>query len=192
MVTYYHKHGEMMISLRSKVAIKLLDYYFLNPDAQAYINELARILELDPKNTETKLKEFEKEGFFKSEFRGKQRYFFLAKDNPVLEHYRQIFLKTYGIEKRLKDMLRGIKGLKEAYIFGSYANNSMDSSSDIDILAIGSHSVLELQRVIVKLQKDVGREFNVTNLSPREFEAKKKTKNPFINGICKTKTIRLV
>ncbi|MCX5667712.1 MAG: hypothetical protein NTY34_05330 [Candidatus Omnitrophica bacterium] len=51
MVTYYHKHGEKMISLRSKVAIKLLDYYFLNPEAQVYINELARILELDPKNT---------------------------------------------------------------------------------------------------------------------------------------------
>ena len=181
-----------MISLRSKVAIKLLDYYFLNPDAQVYINELARALELDPKNTETKLKEFEKEGLFKSEFRGKQRYFFLAKDNPVLEHYRQIFLKTYGIEKRLKDVLRDIKGLKEAYLFGSYANNKMDSSSDIDILAIGSHSVLELQRVIAKLQKDMGREFNITNLSLKEFEVKKKGKDPFINGVFKTKIIKLV
>jgi predicted nucleotidyltransferase len=192
MVIYYHNYGEKMISLRSKVAIKLLDYYFLNPDSQHYINELARILELDPKNTETKLKEFEEEGLFKSEFRGKERYFFLAKDNPVLEHYRQIFLTTYGIEKRLKDMLPNIKGLKEAYIFGSYASNKMDSSSDIDILAIGSHSVLELQRLIVKLQKDIGREFNVTNLSLKEFEAKKKDKDPFISGVFKTKTIRLV
>jgi predicted nucleotidyltransferase len=192
MVSYYHKHGEKMISLRSKVTIKLLDYYFLNPHAQAYINELARILGLDPKNTETKLKEFEKEGLFKSEFRGKQRYFYLAKDNPVLEHYRQIFLKTHGIEKRLKDMIGNIKGLKEAYLFGSYASNTMDSSSDIDLLAIGTHSVLELQRVIVKLQKDTGREFNVTNLSMKEFEAKKNNKDPFINSVFKTKIIRLV
>jgi len=181
-----------MISLRSKVAIKLLDYYFLNPDAQHYINELARILELDPKNTETKLKEFEKSGIFKSEFRGKERYFFLSKNSPILGHYRQIFLKTYGIEKRLKDALRGIEGLKEAYIFGSYASNKMDSSSDIDILAIGSHSVLELQRVIAKLQKDAGREFNVTNLGPKEFETKKKSKDPFIKSLLKTKTIRLI
>ena len=192
MVIYYHNYGEKMISLRSKVTIKLLDYYFLNLHAQHYINELARILELDPKNTETKLKEFEKEGLFKSEFRGKQRYFFLVKDNPVLEHYRQIFLRTHGIEKRLKDMISNIKGIKEAYIFGSYATNKMDSSSDIDILAIGSHSVLELQRVIAKLQKDTGREFNVTNLSLKEFEAKKKNKDPFINSVFKTKTIRLV
>lgn len=192
MVVYYHKHGEKMISLRSKVAIKLLDYYFLNPDAQHYINELARILGLDPKNTETKLKEFEKKGLLKSEFRGKERYFFLAKDNPVLEHYRQIFLKTYGIEKRLRDMIRGIKGLEQAYIFGSYATNKMDSSSDIDILAIGSHSVLELQRVIAKMQKDTGREFNVTNLSQKEFEAKRKNKNPFISRVFKTKSVKLV
>jgi predicted nucleotidyltransferase len=192
MVIYYHKHGGKMISLRSKVAIKLLDYYFLNPNAQHYINELARILGLDPKNTESKLKEFEEKGLLKSEFRGKERYFFLAKNNPILKHYRQIFLKTYGIEKRLKDIMIGVKGLKEAHIFGSYATNKMDSSSDIDILAVGSHSVLELQRVIAKLQKDIGREFNVTNLSLKEFKAKKKSKNPFIMNIFKTKTIRLV
>jgi len=192
MVSYYHKHGEKMISLRSKVTIKLLDYYFLNPQAQVYINELARILGLDPKNTETKLKELEKEGLFKSEFRGKQRYFFLAKDNPILEHYRQIFLKTHGIEKKLKDMISNIKGLKEAYLFGSYASNKMDSSSDIDLLAIGTHSVLELQRVIAKLQKDTGREFNVMNLNMKEFEAKKKNRDPFITSVFKTKIIRLV
>ena len=192
MVIYYHNHGENMISLRSKVTIKLLDYYFLNPEAEVYINELARILDLDPKNTETKLKELEKEGFFKSEFRGKQRYFFLAKDNPVLEHYRQIFLRTYGVEKRLKDMMSNIKGLKEAYLFGSYASNKMDSSSDIDLLAIGTHSVLELQRGITKLQKDTDREFNVMNLSPKEFEKKKKDKDPFVTSVLKTKIIRLI
>ena len=181
-----------MISLRSKVAIKLLDYYFLNPKRQHYINELARILELDPKNTETKLKEFEKNGLFASEFRGKERYFFLAKNSPVLEHYRQIFLKTYGLEKRLKVALSGVKGIKEAYLFGSYAANTMDSSSDIDILAIGSHSILALQKVIAQLQKNSGREFNITNLSLEEFAKKKKAKDPFINNVFKSKTIKIV
>jgi len=192
MVVYYHNHGKNMISLRSKVTIKLLDYFFLNPEVQVYINELARILDLDPKNTETKLKELEKEGLFQSEFRGKQRYFFLAKDNPVLEHYRQIFLKTNGIERRLKDMLSALGGLQEAYLFGSYASGTMDSSSDIDLLAIGDHSVLELQRAIARLQKDTGREFNVINLGVDEFERKKKAKEPFITGVFKKKIIRLI
>jgi predicted nucleotidyltransferase len=181
-----------MIPLRSKVTIKLLDYYFLNPDAQHYINELARILSLDPKNTATKLKEFEKSGFFKSEFRGKERYFFLSKNSPLLKHYRQIFLKTYGMEKKLKDILLLIKGVREAYIFGSYASNKMDASSDIDILVIGSHSVIELQRHMAAVQKGTARELNVINLSLKEFEQKKKNNDPFINNILKSKLIKLV
>jgi hypothetical protein len=68
----------------------------------------------------------------------------------------------------------------------------MDSSSDIDLLAIGTHSVLELQRVIARMQKDTGREFNVTNLSAKEFEKKKKDKDHFIDSVFKTKIIRLV
>jgi predicted nucleotidyltransferase len=192
MVFYYHKHGEYMISLRSKVATRILDYYFLNQSARHYINELARMLELDPKNTENKLKEFEKEGLLKSEFRGKERYFFLAKGNPILRHYRQIFLKTKGIEKKLKDIISSIKGVKEAYIFGSYANNLMDSSSDIDILVIGSHSVLELQKHIAKLQQYTGREFNVVNLGTKEFDKKKDCNDPFISEIFKGKNIKIV
>lgn len=181
-----------MISLRSKVAVKVLDYYFLNPHAQHYINELARLLELDPKNTESKLKELEKQGLMLSEFRGKERYFFLAKANPVLRHYRQIFLKTFGLEKKLKDIMKDIKGLKEAYLFGSYASNRMDSSSDIDILAVGSHSVLVLQRSVSRLQKSVGREFNVVNLSLEEFAKKKNNNDNFIRSVFKNKTIRLI
>jgi len=49
-----------------------------------------------------------------------------------------------------------------------------------------------LQRLIVKLQKDIGREFNVTNLSLKEFQAKKNDKDHFISSVFKTKTIKLV
>jgi predicted nucleotidyltransferase len=192
MVNFYHRHGKVMIQIKSKVAIKILDYYFINPQARHYINEIARMLELDPKNVNQKLKEFEKDGFFKSEFQGKERYFFLAKENPVLEHYRQIFLKTYGLEKKLKEALNNIVGIKEAYIYGSYAKDVMDSASDIDILAIGTHSVLDLQKSVSVLQKNIGREFNIINMSEREFAAKKNDKDAFIRGIFKTKVIRLV
>ena len=89
-----------MISLRSKVTIKILNYFFINPDARHYINELARILNLDPKNVDTKLKELEKEGLLKSEFSGKQRYFYLSKKYPLLKEYRQIV--RYSTQKLTK------------------------------------------------------------------------------------------
>ena len=63
-----------MISFKSKIANKILNYYFNNPDTRCYVNELAKKLDLDPKNLHRKLEELEKEGIFKSEFRGKERY----------------------------------------------------------------------------------------------------------------------
>lgn len=60
---------------------------------------------MDPKNTDTKLKELEKAGLLKSEFSGKQRYFYLSKEFPLLEEYKKIVLKTAGIESELKKIL---------------------------------------------------------------------------------------
>jgi predicted nucleotidyltransferase len=181
-----------MISFRSKIAVKLLDYYFLNPGVRRYINELARLLDLDPKNLDRKLKELEKAGLFQSEIKGQERYFFLNRKYPLLNQYRQIFLMTYGVEKQLKEIMAGTAGIKEAYIFGSYAANKMDSTSDLDLLAVGDHSALELQRPITALQKATGREINVVNLSPREMDAKRRAKDSFISNVFKGKVVRLI
>lgn len=180
-----------MISFRSKIAVKLLDYFFLNPGVKRYINELARLLELDPKNLDRKLKELENAGLLQSEIRGKERYFFINRKYPLLKQYRQIFLKTHGLEKKLKEIMADTAGVKEAYIFGSYTVNKMDSASDLDLLVVGDHSSLDLQRSISALQKATGREINVVNLSPREMAAKRKAKDSFLSNIFKGKVVRL-
>lgn len=181
-----------MPSFKSKVIIKILNYFFTNPEAKHYINELARILDLDPKNVDRKLKEMEREGLLKSEFVGNQRFFYLSKNYPLLSQYRQIFLKTYGMERLLKDILTQIQGVKEAYIFGSYAQNKMDASSDIDLLVVGNHSVLLLQKQLLKIQKEIGREINIVNLSEDELKSKKRARNPFIKNIFSQKIIKLL
>ena len=180
-----------MISLKSKITIKALNYFFLNPRASYYINELARILEVDPKNLDRKLKEFEKAGILESEFRGKQRYFSLAKKTEAAKQYRKFFLSTAGIEGQLRRAVRDIKGLQAAYLYGSYAKDAMDAGSDIAILAIGTHSSLELQRRIGPIQRQSGREINTINMDTREFKEKQKHHNPFLENIFSGKTIKL-
>ena len=44
----------------------------------------------------------------------------------------------------------------------------------------------------MKLQKDIGREINIANLSSEEFRKKKKENDGFIRGVFKTKIIRLI
>ncbi len=180
-----------MISLKSRPTQKILNYYFLNPHAKHYINELARLLELDPKNADTKLKELEKEGLLQSEFQGKQRYFFLAK-SPLVKTYKELLAQTSGLEAQLRKVLVKVPGLEEAHIFGSYSKNTMTIGSDIDLLAIGSHATLDLQKAINPIQKHSGREINVVNMSRKEFEKGKKNLNPFLANVFKNKTIQLL
>ncbi len=171
-----------MISLRSKITKEVLADMFLRPSASFYVNELARKHDLDSGNVTRKLRELESEGILNSETRGRERYYSLNRSYSLFDEYRRIVLKTLGVEASLKAVLKDVPGIKHAYIFGSYAADNMDSHSDIDVLVVGEHRVLDLQAKITQLQKKLSREVNVTNLSSREYEAKKKTDH-FIRNI---------
>lgn len=181
-----------MLQLRSKVTRKILDYYFFNPTASHYVNELAGFLDLDPKNTHRKLEELEAAGLLQSVFNGKQRYFSINKKSPLLKEYKTILFHTAGWQQQLSQDLQSLVGLKQALIFGSAASGKMDEKSDIDLLLVGSHSVLMATKIIAKLQKSIGREVNVVQMSSQEFTAKKKNKNEFVTHILKNKIIKLV
>lgn len=181
----------MLLYSKSKLAVKILDYFFLNPQDKRYVNELARLLASDPMNVYRKLKEFEKLGLLQSEFRGRERYFFLNRKSPLLKHYRQIFMKTQGLEKRLAAIMERIPGLNEAYIYGSFARGKMDSSSDIDILAVGDHSVMELQRPVSRLQREIGRDVNIVNMSLAEFHEKQGKGNAFLKQVFHNPVIKI-
>lgn len=179
-----------MISLRSKVTQSVLNYFFLNPSERRYVNELARLLSVDLKNLHLKLKELEREGLLKSEFIGKERHFSLQKSHPLLKEYRKIFLQTVGFEKRLRDTFHRLPGVEEAYLFGSYAKNRMDAASDIDLLVIGSHSSIALQKITSAFQKSSGREINAISMTRGEFL--KKRKSGFLKNIFSDAHIKIL
>jgi predicted nucleotidyltransferase len=172
-----------MISLRSQITQKILNYFFLNPRAKKYTNELARLLDLDPKNLDRKLKELEKYGLLKSEFLGRQRYFYLNSRFPLIREYKKIILKNVGFEKELIAALEKLPQLKAAYLFGSYAKDKMDVASDIDILLVGDHSPLSAQKIILPFQQKLGREINIIDMTEKEFRSKKIKKDPFLKSI---------
>lgn len=180
-----------MIGLKSTITQEVLAYYFLHEHASLYVNEIARRLGLDSGNLARKLVELEKEGLLHSEFRGRQRYYGLNSSFPFLNEYKKIVLKTVGFERTLREALKKVDNLREAYLFGSYAQNKLDASSDVDLLAIGNHKPLELQKVIAALQKKVDREINVITLTPEDYQ-KRRTKDPLMKSILQKTRIALL
>jgi len=180
-----------MVGFRSKITVKILGYYFINPAKSHYINELADLLEVDPGNLFRKLKDLEGEGILISEAKGNQRYFGLNKKYPLLKEVKKTYDAEYGIANLLKERLSKLRGLKEAYIFGSYAKNSLQQESDIDVLLIGAHRSLEAKRLILPLQKAIQREISIVDLTPQEFQARRKNKDDFLENVFSSKIIKI-
>ena len=180
-----------MISLKSEITQKVLNYFFLNPQENLYVNELARKLSLDKRNLVKKIRELEKEGLLISRQRGNLKLYSININFPLYKEYKNIILKTLGFEAKLKQILRAVAGIKKAYIYGSYAENKMEAHSDIDLLVIGGHSIIALQKKISRFQRELDREINVVNMDKKEFLRRRKNKDPFIANIFKMKTIEL-
>ena len=50
---------------------------------------------------------------------------------------KNIVFKTVGVEGLLKQLLKEVKGIKVALIYGSFAKNTEHAASDIDLLLTG-------------------------------------------------------
>lgn len=185
-------NNKNMFDFHSKIVNKILRYFFINPRKKNYINELARILDIDPGNLSRKLQELENEGILSSEFLGKQRYYFINKKYPLLKEAKKVFELKHGLGNLIACELKKIKGIKEAYIFGSYAKGNFEAESDIDILIIGDHPVTEVTRALLLIQKKIGREINVVDLTEKEFQRRKEDQDEFIEDIFNGKVIKVL
>jgi len=181
-----------MINLRSKLRQDLLGYYFTNPSMSHYVRELAEVLDADPGNLSRELAGLEREGLFVSERRGRQKYFRLNRRYPLYEEVRRIVFKTVGVVGQLRKVLQKIAGIKEAYLYGSFARNQQDATSDVDVLIVGDTKGEELELPIRKLERQLGREINYTVLSSAEFRSRRARKDAFLEDVWRQKKISLI
>lgn len=181
-----------MIDLRSKTRARLLTYYFTNPAARRHLRDLAQQLDLDPSNLSKELSRLEKEGLFRSEVNGRQKYFQLNRGYPLLREVKAIVMKTIGAAGQIARSLQAISGIREAYLYGSFARQAQDASSDIDLLVIGKPREEELARAMIDLERRLGRDINYSVFSPKEFESRRARKDPFLESVWREKHIPLV
>lgn len=181
-----------MINFRSKITKRVLSYLLLNQDAELYLNEMAVKFDVDPGNLARKLNEWEREGIVQKRKRGNLSLYRANIKHPLYKELRAITEKQFGLEDALRSTLKQVIGAKQAYVFGSYAKSAMNAESDVDVLAIGSHKAVDIQRLIVQLQKRFDREINVVDMTEKEFIKRKKSRDPFIKSVFESKVIKLL
>jgi predicted nucleotidyltransferase len=181
-----------MLDLRSKARQRLLAYYFTNPTVRHHLRDLAQRLSIDPSNLSKELERLEREGLFRSEVSGRQKYFQLNREYPLLKEVRSIIAKTIGAAPLIAQALKKIEGLEEAYLYGSFARNQQDTASDIDVLVIGAPRSEGLAETVAKLERQLGREVNYTVLTRKEFASRRARKDAFLENVWHNKRVSLI
>ena len=181
-----------MLNLRSKARQQLLSYYFTNPTARHHLRDLAEQLSIDPSNLSKELGRLEREGLFRSEVSGRQKYFQLNREYPLFDEVRKIVGKTIGAAPLITQTLKKIEEIDEAYLYGSFARNQQDTASDIDVLVIGAPREEVLAQVMRRLERQLGREINYTVLAPKEFESLRARKDAFLENVWRNKRVPLI
>ena len=181
-----------MFDFRSKARQRLLAYYFTNPTARHHLRDLAERLSIDPSNLSKELGRLEREGLFRSEVSGHQKYFQLNREYPLFNEVRSIVAKTIGAVPLLAQSLKKVEGIEEAHLYGSFARNQQDAASDIDVLVIGKPKGDALAQTVQKLERQLGREINYTVLTRKELESRRDRKETFVENVWHNKRISLV
>jgi len=176
---------------KSKAREKILQLFFSDSNKRYYLRELEKILDISVGNIRRELLSLEKIGLFKRQEEGKRVYYFLNKDSALFEDFKNIVFKTIGVEGTLRKELEKIKGIKQAFIFGSFAKNKENSLSDIDLMVIGEVDEDLLISKISKLENLFKREINYHLIDEEEWKEKSK-KDSFVKNIINNPKIKII
>lgn len=168
----------------------VLSILFANPGKSFYLRELAKMLNKEPGVFQRDINNLTEEGLLNSTYKGQSRFFELNKKYPLFSEIQSIVEKTCGLEKMLTEELGKIKSIRKAFIFGSFANNTQDSFSDVDLIIIGSPDQYQLNTILKSIEKKFNREINYTLYTKKEYQ-KKKT-DAFLKNVLISKRIDLI
>jgi len=177
---------------KSKTRKALFRLYFTNPENEYYLRELERLLAIPVSMVRKELMRLEKEGIFLSHKKGNLVYYYLNKSYPLFNELKSIVFKTVGVEGVLKQTFSKVKGVKVAFIYGSFAKNNENASSDIDLFIKGDIDEDALVREINKIEESLKREINYTLYTSEEFKKKKVKKDSFILDLLENPKIFLM
>jgi predicted nucleotidyltransferase len=147
----------------------ILEIFFNHPEKSYYLRELGRLMGKEPGVFQGAINKLVKSGVLTSEYRAKSRFFVLNKDYPLYKELKSIFFKTVGAEGKLRSILKRVKNIQVAFIYGSFAKGKEDTFSDIDLMIIGSPDEDSLINKISSLEKNLDREINYSIFSPQDF-----------------------
>ena len=176
----------------SKTRVVLLSKLFMNPDRSFYIRELSKDLKIPYSMLYKEEKNLVFLGILNEEKKGKLTLVSVNKSLPYFAELRSLIFKTTGLGNLLRVALSGLKGIRYALIYGSFAGGEESESSDVDLLIIGDVEEEGILKAVSQIENKVGREINYVLWSEKEFIDRIKSKHHLLIDIVSKPLMMLI
>ncbi len=160
--------------LRSRVTGALLALLYLHPDRDYTLTEAGRAIDASPKVMSTETDRLVKAGLVREARRGQARLIRAETTGPVSRPLTDLLAVTYGPLPVLGDLLSGVAGVEQAYIYGSWAARYLGEPGpvprDVDVLIVGTTDQDVLYNIAREAEGRLGREVNVSAITRQYWE----------------------
>lgn len=167
-----------------KVRQRVLSATLLQPQRRWYASELARHLGVRPSTLQRELAALSDAGILQRTHQGRTTFYQADPDCPLLSDLQAILSKTVGLADVLSEALRPLASLiRVAFVHGSVAAGGAKSTSDIDLIIIGSVRLASLASTLRPVHAQLGRQINVKLYSASEFAARVNRRDGFLPAV---------
>lgn len=171
--------------LRSPLIGELLAWLFLHPETSSSVVELARRFSVSQSTISREVSHLAAAGLVREERRGRLRLIGADLNNSLARPLTELLALTYGPAAVLADLVPGIDGVDEAYIYGSwaarYAGAAGPPPRDVDVLVVGDADDDDLADAARSAERLLGREVNVHRVSAAVWQSPQD--NPFLASV---------
>jgi DNA-binding transcriptional ArsR family regulator len=171
--------------LRSRTQGELLALVLLHPEREYSITELAEACGVTPTAVLREVERLVGGGILEDRRVGRSRLVKARTDTPLYRPLSEVISVTFGPMPLLAEALSGLAGVREAYIYGSwaarYSGEPGPPPGDVDVLVVGSPDPDTLFDLAEGVSRRLGREVNVHRISPASWAAS--STDPFLTSV---------
>ena len=162
----------------------------MHPERAWYLSDLARHLGVTPSSLQRELAGLVEAGILRRRKDGNRVYYQADPDCPFLPELQGLMVKTAGLADVLRRALRPhATGICAALIYGSVARAEELSTSDVDLLVVGTIGLSDLAPALKKTEKRLRRPINAMVYSPEEFAEKVRSGHHLLTSVLKSEVI---
>ena len=185
--------GNLAAALWPKVRRRILGLLLANPTQEWHLRAIVRRTDLAPATVQREVVSLAEAGILTRRQDGNQVYYRANQDCPIFSELRSVILKTVGLADVLREALTPLGDqIEVAFVYGSIAEGTDRSASDVDLMIIGEVGLRTLAPLLPDVHTTLGREVNPVTMSPQELAERAADSDHFITTVLQGPKIFLI